>query len=280
MKLLTTLALVFLTPACASWNPGSEASTRGALDAAELALARADWVEAERGFASILAKDEANDRALLGAARVELGRRDPEAALALFDRYEIAVEVEGGWSMRARRDRCEALALAAEAALSRSDAARAVALSERLGDASCEVERADRIRAEATLALAGRHRSSGELDHALDLYRSVIPNQPAGMVDRDSNQPSPGTRTGALRTPALQSAGARAYRGAALILRDQGRRGEALALLARGLAELPTDRDLIRLTVEILCDEAPPRDATRAQAPTLAGRKLEQEKDR
>jgi tetratricopeptide (TPR) repeat protein len=255
-QLATALALVFLAPACTSWNPSDEASTLGVLDAAELALARADWVEAERGFASVLAKDEANARALLGAARVELRERDPEAALALFDRYEIAVE--GRSSMRARRERCEALALGAEAALSRLDAARAVDLSERLGDESCEVEHVDRIRAEATLALAGRYRDSGEADRALDLYRSVIPRRPAGKIDPDTDRPSPGTSIDALRTLELRRAGARAYRGAALILRDEGRRGEALALLARGLAELPNDRDLIRLTVEILCDESPP----------------------
>ncbi len=236
--------LLFALPlACASKGPGPD-SADARVKHGELALVRGRVADADRSFAEALRLEPDNRRALLGMARTRYAEGDPEGALHYFDR-NAALPVGEDWTPRAHWDYCAALVMSAESALEHGHPERAAERASSLRSRDCDDERQLQLWARAQLALGARERAAGRDERALEIYRSVI------EVPHDTGIEDPNGASSPV-DPNLDRARGEAYRGAAELLRDAGRRREAIELLDAGLVEYPENRTLIALMVELL----------------------------
>lgn len=227
------------------WPTDTPERTTNTVEEAELALARNDIAQANRLFDRALESAPRNGRALVGSARARLAAERGEPALARFDSYR---EVGGPWRRAEQYDHCSALALAGEQVLeagSRPD--RAHALAERLAATRCEEHPADELLLRSGLQLADREIEAGRHASALPLYLAIIDDRDAA---NRSNVRAVTETTVRYDDPHL----ARAYLSASRLLLADDRRDEALALLSRGLDELPGNRDLVHLMVTVLAE--------------------------
>lgn len=247
------IAGVMLCVACSHSVPQTaRAPDRAQIEAAELALARGDFERARRAFDSILDRSPTDSRAQLGSARANLSAGRGEEALARFGAYRS----DGNpWNEVEQWQYCRALALATDQTLgARKSPARALELAQRLAAENCGDPRtSDRI-VLSGLAVADEARRAGRDERALEVYLSLIATQTGVSKSRPD-----GTRRGGLDPQIVATARARAYLAAAELLVEARRRADALAVLSRGLDELPANRDLVERMVEVLGDGSPSR---------------------
>jgi thioredoxin-like negative regulator of GroEL len=254
------IATVLLCAACS--HPASQSAdgldqpNRAEIQAAELALARGDWKRARRAFDKILERSPAEPRALLGSAQANLSASRGEAALARFAAYRSD---DNAWNKVEQWQYCRALALATDQTLSsRKHAARALELARLLESEKCADPRTADLILSSLLALADEARREGRDEQALELYLSLISTETGhsaqtgvrGSTRRENWQ-------GGLDPALATSARARAYLAAAELLIAAQRREDALAVLSRGLDELPADRELVQRMVDVLADGSP-----------------------
>ncbi len=230
------------------WPIGTPERTTNAIEEAELALARNDIERANRLFDRALEYDRRNPRALVGSARANLAAERGEAAVGRFDTYR---DGGGAWRRAEQFEHCGALALASEQVLEEgARPERAHTLAERLAAAPCEHHPADELLLRSGLQLADRENGAGRHASALTLYLAMVD----GRTDREEANRAdvrPITQaTVRYDDPHL----ARAYLSASRLLLADDRRDEALALLSRGLGELPGNRDLVHLMVTVLAE--------------------------
>ena len=246
------IAGAMLCAACSHTVPQSAgAPGRAQIEAAELALARGDLVRARRAFDKILDRSPADPRALLGSAGANLSAGRGEAALTRFADYRS----DGNpWNKVQQWQYCRALALATDQALaSRKTADRALELAQRLETETCGNPRTADLIMQSGLAVADEARRAGRDERALEVYLSLISSQtgaPESVARRESRQAGTDPRL-------ASTVRARAYLAAAELLVEAGRREDALAVLSRGLDELPANRNLVEQMVEVLADGSP-----------------------
>ncbi|MCP5044157.1 MAG: tetratricopeptide repeat protein [bacterium] len=229
---------------------GLPSLTRGptsSVEAAELALARGEVDQAARVFDRVLARKPGDARALLGSARAHLAAARGERAVERFAAYRARGHA---WRKTEQWENCSALALAAEQVLADpARPARALELARRLEGEDCDESRTPVLLLRSGLAVADATRAAGDRDRALDLYLELLNHDRPGRPDRDG-----GASARAGNPERDDASRASAYLAASDILLEVGRREEALALLSRGLDELPGNRDLVHRMVTVLAD--------------------------
>ncbi len=246
-----SIAGILLCTGCShSVAPSDVAPETASLEAADLALARGDFEQANRAFDKILERTPDHPRALLGSARASLSAGRGEVALARFAAYRAK---GNAWNKAEHWQYCAALALASDQILaSGQPAAGALGLAQRLESEGCRNPRASDLILRGWLAVADEARRAGRSDRALEIYLSLISGdgETRGFETRDSER-------GRLDPVVSDSARARAYLAAAELLVEARRREEALALLSQGLDELPANRDLVAGMVAVLAGGSP-----------------------
>ncbi len=246
---LAAFALLVGIAGCASILPlGDDDHGKSHLERAELAMARGDVEEASRLFDRALVGDRKNTRALAGSARANLAAGRGELAVDRFDAYRGA---GGAWRRAEHHDQCSAITLAAEQVLDEGKRPqRARALARRLAAEECEGQPAEALLLRSGLQLADRARDAGRSEEALELYRALAQGEGNAAKVKAERARRGDDVTVRYDDPHL----ARAYLEASHLLLAAGQRNEALALLSRGLDELPGNRDLVHLMVTVLAE--------------------------
>ncbi len=246
-----SIAGILLCAGCSHFVAQSDVAPETAsLAAADLALARGDFEQANRAFDEILERNPAHPRALLGSARASLSLGRGEAALARFAAYRAN---GNAWNKVEHWQYCSALVLASDQMLASGEpAAGALGLAQRLESERCRNPRTADLILRSWLAVADQARRAGRNDRALEVYLSLISGdgKHRGSETREAER-------GRLDPVVSDSARARAYLAAAELFVEARRREEALALLSQGLDELPANRDLVEAMVAVLADGSP-----------------------
>jgi tetratricopeptide (TPR) repeat protein len=215
---------LILALGCAGGQVDSAARVHSAaLAEGEVALAEGAPDAAEVAFRQALAAIPHDERALRGLARAHLARGDGEAALSALLELEEFHGEDG--RRRAATDRCRALALAVRQRRARGESQRALEAARQLSVDSCEPEQSARLLSQALLGEARRQRLERNGAEAIALFREA--------AEVDPSEPD-------------------AFAEAAALLLLEGRRDEAVELLAAALLEHPSHGQLRDLMVEAL----------------------------
>jgi len=245
-RLLLLAALCALL-ACQSSHAPDDVDVAAEISAGDLALARGNLADAERHFEAVLGVRAESQRAWIGLARTHVAGGDLDSALLLFGKTDLARIQRAGPA--AFWDYCRAVMGAAERRLVQRRPGAALELSRRGEADGCGADRARQLSLRSTVALAEQAQQSGERGRALDLYLQVLGLEALAFSFEGApalRGPGPGSE----KLDPEDAARLRAYRGAASLLLESGRRETALSLLSGAVMRFPDDTELVELMVE------------------------------
>ena len=257
-QLLLPIACCALLACQSAQRPDPVVDASAEISAGELALARGNLEDARRHFEAALGARAGSQRAWIGLARTNVASGDLDAALLLFGKTDLARIRRAGPA--AFWDYCTALMGAGERRLADGRPRAALELSRRGEADGCGAYRARELLLRSTVGLADEAWRVGELERALHLYLEVL--GPEAMAFDFQEAPVLRSRIPGSESPNPEDvARLRAYRGAAALLLESGRREEALSLLSGALLRFPDDTELVELMVEGLAQPAgsPPK---------------------